>query len=270
MAMSGYLTRLLARAAPAVSEQALPVDAVHPRTAEPSRLDADPFENTVIDPPVWPSAAPSIAAPPSRAAMAAPVVGRSVPDRVSAPEPSPAGPRDTQSPLAPPRDRRIDASAPERVDADAPSIAETLRPVTQVQPAMHETPAAVAPMPAEPRPVVDRLTIADRFMSTVLPAPLLPSEVHVEHTREVVRETTDVRTAGPVITPMIQPAARAITGDIDPPAAGLVIGSLRVTVVPPAAAPAAAAARPATASPRVVVNRSAPPAPGVPAFSRFG
>lgn len=267
--MSGYLARLMARAAPAGAAPAGSAVEVQPPALDEPRRDADPFETTVIDSPEWPSTTPPHAAP---AAM--PIAKVSVREegaqrqdtrRATAPPP----PLESPAPALP--DGRT-TPPPRQAPIDAITIAQTLRPAASADPAPAAASQPDPPPEPTPRHVDDGQAIADRFMSSVVPPALLPPPMpRQEHAREVARHISEVRTteAGAAVRPLVPPTPPS-SPEPDPPAnTGLVIGSLTVTVVPPTQAAPARPSSPTTDS-RVVVVRNPGVAPaGVPSFSRF-
>lgn len=116
----------------------------------------------------------------------------------------------------------------------------------------------------------DPLAIGDRFLAQVLPPALLPPEVRTETTREMVRESSEPIVAPSVEPRVLEPPIAASPDLLEPPQPSLVIGSLRVNVIPPAPAAAAAPPRITSAPATVVIRRGGGAAAGVPSFSRFG
>lgn len=269
--MSGYLAQLLARAAapgdfaPSAAEGVL-------RPERTIRHEGpDPFETTIDDPPEWPATAPARTAvmPPAPAATAvSPITEPAAPPQRSVV----LTPAAAASPLAPRTNSAPEASEPSTPAlADETPIEQTLRPWSDNAPRpLQPSEPRVSPL-SPPHTPADSFTIADRFMEGVLPAHWLQPEVRVETTREIVRDLDETRVfeavPGP---PILQPA---IVPDDPAPediAGGLVIGSLHVTVVPPAPAPVTATRAPVPAPSVAVVRQSGTSARGVPSFSRFG
>jgi len=269
--VSGYLASLLTRAGPAVElDSRAPAD-IEPSVATDAASEGNPFETTVYDAPTWPASTP---------------IGRQVsaPEQVTRPEAD--GPTRAVPVEPPTRGREHTASFPpprttsevaeprviRAVERDEVPIAQTLRPAAEPEPshadATIETPGAVAEPPASRG--VDPLAIADRFLAQVLPPALLPPEVRIETTREIARESSE-----PIVVPSVEPRVLeppiASPADLlEPPAPSLVIGSLRVNVIPPAPAAVAPAPRATSVPATVVIRHAGGPAPGVPSFSRFG
>ena len=269
--MSGYLTRLLTRAAPVDAVPPTPSVDVHPPVLDEPRADADPFETTIIDPLEWPSTTRSDGSPPpmpsGHVSLREPGEQRGDARHATAPL------RPLELPERPAIPDGRTEPTPRPAPLDAITIAETLRPAPAAEPAPSKAQEPESPPVMTPRRVDDGLAIADRFMSGVLPPALLPPPVPPQdYTRELVRERDEIRTTQVVseVRP-IRPPTPAPSPEPDAPAStGLVIGSLTVTVVPP---PQAAPPRPASSTPdsRVVVVRNAGVSPpGVPSFSRFG
>jgi hypothetical protein len=253
--MSGYLTRLLARAAPPDAVPAASSADVHPPVTDEPRADADPFETTIVDPLEWPSTTrPDVSPPPmliAHVSLREPGWQREDARHAAAP------PRPLESPAHPAIPDGRTEPTPQQAPLDAITIAETLRPAPAAEPAPSKAPEPESPPAMTPRPLDDGLAIADRFMSSVLPPALLPPPAaRQDYAREIVRERDEVRTT------QVVSEVRPITPPTPAP-------SLTVTVVPP---PQAAPARPAssTSDSRVVVVRNGGvPPPGVPSFSRF-
>jgi hypothetical protein len=269
--VSGYLARLLTRAAPAGVAEAPLGGEVRPAAVDGPRADADPFEATIVDPPEWPSTARSDVAP-----IASPIV--TTPLRAAPSEPD----QERQSPLPivppaplvpPPPARGRDVAPPSPAEPiEETTIAETLRPAPPAERA-HPAPVSEIMARVETEPIDERLAIADRFMSGVLPAALLPPpSVRIEKTREIVLEHSEPPTLQPTSSAAPIEPATPYGSEHDAPAANsLVIGRLSVTVVPPAPVPLPRPNAQSSAASRVVVVRdSGAVAAGVPSFSRFG
>jgi len=269
--VSGYLAGLVARAAPLAADPAV-APSVSPEAPAAMRDADDPFEATVYDAPAWPAtprapAAKSDAAPvppESRARTPGPPIEARVVDAVAAAiEPA----------VRAGTDERHDASqGPARSESaeHVVSIAQTLRPADVETPPAQRSRASEDAPAAPSSPSLDPLSIADRFMAQVVPPALLPPEVRIETTREIVRAAVDSHGLPPVDEgSMLEPQAAPEPANNNAEPRGLVIGTLRINVVPPAPQPVAAP-RPAASSPRVVVVTSGAAAPSVPSFSRFG